>query len=462
VSVGTKAFVLFLLVVLVGYHLLRQRTAKYAYLLAASWVFYAVCSPRYLWVLLLLTLLDFIVAKRIEGSEGARRTRWLIVSILANLGLLFAFKYTPFMWDTGSSLLALMGYEIPSRTWELLLPLGISFHTFQGISYTVDVYRRQIRAVTSFLDYALFVAFFPQMAAGPIVRAVEFLPQMATPPTPSAEQLSDGVYLFVRGLFKKLIIADHLDTFVRMVFDEPTAFCANACRLALLAWTVQIYCDFSGYSDIAIGVAKLFGFEFPANFYLPYLATSPTDFWRRWHLSLSTWLRDYLYFPLGGSRGNEFATWRNLVIVFVLCGLWHGPTWAWVAYGFYYGALMCGHRVWDRLFRGAAWRTTYTWMVIAWMCTIVQLMLSLILVRMTDWTSGSQMVQGIIGVSEGARALPPLVLGLCAMGLVGHFVGWRSWSPRWTLLRPLLVAFMIEAILVFAPGVQKTFIYIQF
>jgi len=226
-----------------------------------------VLSPQYLWVIVACTVIDYLAGIRIEAAQCERgRKRWLCASIAANLGLLFAFKYTCFAYDNAVSLAQLCGASVHDRTWEILLPLGISFHTFQGISYTVDVYRRQIKAVRRFLDYALFVSFFPQLAAGPIVRAVEFLPQMTTPPSVSAKQVTEGLHFFLLGLFKKVFIADQLDLlFVAPVFANPGAFDPAAHRWACIAWAAQIYCDFSGYSDMAIGCAKWFGFELPAT-----------------------------------------------------------------------------------------------------------------------------------------------------------------------------------------------------
>ena len=316
---ATKAFWVFLPVVLLLYHASAGRTRKYAVLLAASWLFYAWLSPQYLWVIVALTAVDYIAGVRIEDAPTDRaKRRWLALSIAANLGLLAAFKYLGFAYDNAASLTRLCGLAVADRTWDILLPLGISFHTFQGISYTVDVYRGHIRAVRRPLDYALFVAFFPQLAAGPIVRAVEFLPQMTTPPPVTAQRAADGLHFLLLGLFKKLVIADHLDAvLVSPVFADPGAFGPAAHRWACLAWAAQLYCDFSGYSDIAVGLAKWFGFDLPRNFAFPYLATSVPDFWRRWHLSLSTWLRDYLYFPLGGSRGGDGRACANLLLVFV-------------------------------------------------------------------------------------------------------------------------------------------------
>lgn len=475
---ATKAFFVFLAVVLVAYHLTPRRAHKYAVLTAASWLFYAWCSPQYLWVILLLTVIDYAAGRRIERATRDRtRKRWLVASVASNLGLLAAFKYTPFAYDNAASLAGWLGHPFPERVWDVLLPLGISFHTFQGISYTVDVYRRQIKAVDSFLDYALFVAFFPQLAAGPIVRAAEFLPQLATPPRVTAEQVTDGLRLFAFGLAKKLFIADQLDAlFVSPVFGNPAAYDDAAHRWAAFAWAVQIYCDFSGYTDMALGCAKWFGFELPANFRLPFLATSIADFWRRWHLSLSTWLRDYLYFPLGGSRGSSARTYANLVLVFVLCGLWHGATWAWLVYGLCNGVLMSLHRAFDRALTGVPWadavRASLGWKVVAWAATLFQCVMMLLLVRMTTWDGGLLMARSLVGIgyepATSGPPVPPAVFGLLLLGLLGHVAGLLGDAG---VARPVRVpeavqmaasAAAVVAVVTLGPGAAKTFIYIQF
>jgi alginate O-acetyltransferase complex protein AlgI len=426
---ATKAFWIFLPAVLLLYHLSRGRVHKYRVLLAASWLFYAWLSPQYLWVILLCTAIDYAAGLKIEAAAGDRaKRRWLALSIAANLGLLVAFKYTGFVYDNAVSLARLCGADAADRVWAVVLPLGISFHTFQGISYTVDVYRGETRAVRSPLDYALFVAFFPQLAAGPIVRGVEFLPQMAAPPAVTARQAADGLHFILLGLFKKVVIADNLDALiVAPVFADPAAFDPAAHRWACLGWAAQIYCDFSGYSDIAVGLAKWFGFELPQNFHAPYLATSITDFWRRWHLTLSTWLRDYLYFPLGGSRGGEWRTCRNLLFLFVVCGLWHGATWAWLAYGAWNGVLMCAHRAWDRGLAGVPWaaavRGTRAWAVAAWAGTLWLTTAGLILVRMPGWENAAVLGRSWCGVdllAGGGAAVPVWVPGLVALVAVGH------------------------------------------
>ncbi|HJZ53551.1 MAG TPA: MBOAT family O-acyltransferase [Gemmataceae bacterium] len=473
---ASKAFFVFLPVVLVLYHLLGRRSRKYAVLLAASWLFYAWISPQYLWVIVLCTVIDYAAGLRIEAAADDRTRRWWLgLSIAANLGLLFSFKYVAFVYDNAVSLAHLFGAPLPDRHWDILLPLGISFHTFQGISYTVDVYRRQIRAVRSFLDYALFVAFFPQLAAGPIVRAAEFLPQMSSPPRVSARHVADGLHFFLLGLFKKLFIADQLDVlFVTPVFADPTAYDQATHRWACLAWVAQIYCDFSGYSDMAVGCAKWFGFELPRNFNFPYLATSISDFWRRWHLSLSTWLRDYLYFPLGGSKRGEMRTYVNLMVVFVMCGLWHGATWAWLVYGLYNGLLMSLHRVWDRALSGRAWadavRATWAWKLGAWFVTLLAVAAGLILIRMPGWDGGWLMLRSLLAVdllSAWSGAIPvwvPLLLVLVVFGHLfsgqrGHVCGLLELPSG---VRAAVYTAAVMLLVTLSPGVGKTFIYIQF
>ena len=477
---ASKSFLIFLPVVLLLYHCLGRRGDRYRLLLLASWLFYAVVPPHYWPVLFALTLIDYVAGLRIGRADDDRiRRRWLAASIAANLGLLAAFKYTPFAYENAVTLAGLLGVPLAPTTLSVALPLGISFHTFQGVSYTVDVYRRRVAPVTSFTDYALFVSFFPQLAAGPIVRAADFLPQMVTPPSVTRAQVADGVALFAAGLVKKLLIADPLDSLlVGPVFADPFAFSDAVQRWAVVGWAVQIYCDFSGYTDMARGVSKWFGFELPENFDLPYLATSITDFWRRWHLSLSAWLRDYVYYPMGGSRGSELRTALNLMTLFVLCGLWHGAAWNWLAYGLFNGVLMVLHRAYDRAVTGRpAWdalRGTVGWSLFAWAATALQFLVGLVMVRTADWHGGLRLTQSLLGqafepTSVVASAAVPLpALGLIACGLAGHGVGLlrRAGLPlpaAWPeSLRMVAAAAAFATVIVFAPGVAKTFLYVQF
>ena len=474
---ASQWFFIFLAVVLTGYHSLGRRSHKYVLLLVASWFFYAWISPKYLWVILLLTFIDYVVGLKIAGSDDRRIRRvWLTFSIISNLSLLFAFKYVCFAYDALLPVGELLGLQITHRTWDILLPLGISYHTFQGISYTVDVYRREIDAVRNPIDYAMFVTFFPQLAAGPIVRAIEFLPQMITPPSVSARQIVDGVSLFSWGLFKKLVIADHLDMLiVSPAFEDPSQFSGNVLCWATVAWAVQIYCDFSGYTDMARGTAKFVGFELPINFNLPYLATSITDFWRRWHLSLSTWLRDYLYFPLGGSQGSTVRTYFNLMLIFILCGLWHGAAWNWLVYGMANGLLMSIHRIYERSSRHSRWitalRQQQAWKFLAWAGTAYQFVMLLILIRMPSWENGEQIAKAMLGLGSDSvmsTELPTLVPVLIVAGLLGHVGGWfqeRGIVAKPFLLEPLRLfaaALAIVGVLVLGAGVTQSFIYIQF
>jgi len=492
---SSKPFLIFLPIVLLIYHLLRRREHKYRFLLLASWMFYAWWSIGYLWVIILTTMIDYVAAQKIESTTDERiRRRWLWLSIAANLGLLAVFKYTMFVVQNSLAVARWCGFDVPDVVFTIILPLGISFHTFQGISYTVDVYRRSIPAVRSFVDYGLFVAFFPQLVAGPIVRAVEFLPQMKTPPRVTSQQVVDGVHWFLVGLFKKLIIADWLSTFVAPVFANPMNYDSTTQCWAAVAWMAQIYCDFSGYSDMAIGCAKWFGFELPRNFHFPYLATNVADYWRRWHMTLSTWLRDYLFFPLGGSRGSTWFVCRNLMITFVLCGLWHGASWNWLAFGMYHGLLMCAYRIYrnwmgDRrdagttLREGTIWQggtgvppvpgivgnaRAGLWRVLAIIATLYQLLIGLVLVRCESWDGFWSMERALLGFgSIGQHWVPLWVPMLVMLVVIGHI--WSGLRDRVCALldAPVLVRAtayvgVVLVVMTCGSGTAKPFIYFQF
>jgi alginate O-acetyltransferase complex protein AlgI len=411
----------------------------------------------------------------IEGAPTPGRRRvWLLVSVASNLGFLAAFKYSHFAVANSLALAHQLGWNVPDFTVRIILPLGISFHTFQGISYTLDVYRRKIPAVHSFVDFALFVAFFPQLVAGPIVRAVEFLPQMATPPKPTTDQVIEGVHWFLLGLFKKLFIADRLAQFIDPVFARPGLYDAVTHRWAILAYAAQIYCDFSGYSDMALGCAKWFGFELPRNFNFPYLASSIADFWKRWHMSLSSWMRDYLYIPLGGSRRGALRTYVNLILTMTLCGLWHGASWNYVTWGFYNGVLLALHRLYDRAFTGRAWadrlRGQAAFRLLAGLGTFLLVAAGLVMVRSQNWADCWRFEQSLAGGSVAGAALrwvPAWVLLLVGLVAAGHlFSGLRERRCGLLDLPPLVRAGAYVAavmlLVLFGPGAGKAFIYFQF
>lgn len=469
-----RSVFIFLPITLLIYHLLRRREHKYTFLLLASWLFYMLWSPKFVWVIILTSIVDFAAGLLIEGaSTPILKKRWLTLSILTNLGLLGFFKYTGFLLDNSFALARFFGFEVSDRTLEIVLPLGISFHTFQGISYTLDVYRGKIRAVRSFIDFALFVAFFPQLMAGPIVRAVEFLPQMVTPPRVTSTQVLEGMHWFLLGLCKKGFIADWLAKYVDPVFSHPELYDSATHRWAVIAYAAQIYCDFSGYSDMAIGLAKWFGFELPVNFHFPYLSESITDFWKRWHISLSTWMRDYLYISLGGSRRGSMRTHLNLLATMTLCGFWHGASWNYVMWGAYNGVLLVLHRIYDRLLADWEWavrlRRTPAFRVVAVLATFLLVSVGLVMVRSQTWAGCWLVERSLVGLSYEASTywVPtqvPLLVGLVVLGHL--FSGLRDVRcgvlELPSFLRAASYVTAVILVVVFGPGTTKAFIYFQF
>jgi alginate O-acetyltransferase complex protein AlgI len=371
------AFLKFFVVVLIGLWLMPNRGLRQLLILIASCFFYAYWKPAFLLLLLTPSVIDYWCSIRIEDTDDPRRRRfWLLFSIISNLGLLAYFKYFNFFIDNFGALLGR-----PVAHWDIVLPVGISFYTFKTLSYTIDVYRRQIPACRSLWQYAMFVTYFPELVAGPIVRASIFLPQMTRSLRPSWARTVVGLQVVLLGVTKKLVIADRLSAFVDPVFANPALYAPFTVTCAVVAYSLQIYCDFSGYSDIAIGVSKIIGFDLPENFRMLYLATNVSDFWRRWHMTLSSWLRDYLYIPLGGNRHGRLNTYRNLMLTMLLGGLWHGASWNFVFWGFLHGAALTIHQ-WARFFidgrveRAVAGRSapltvvsaiaTYAFVCIAW------------------------------------------------------------------------------------------------
>jgi D-alanyl-lipoteichoic acid acyltransferase DltB (MBOAT superfamily) len=341
-------FLVFLVLVLVGYFLCIPRgwwRARKAFLVVASYLFYMNWNPYFGLLLLASTLVDFFLAQRIERTQGLRGRRALLaVSVIVNLGVLGFFKYGNFVATTVTGLLHPLVGDVEPPLADLVLPVGISFYTFESLSYSIDVFRG-MPAYRSLLDFALFLSFFPHLVAGPIVRPRAFLPQLATPPSIRAAAVEDALVRIACGLVKKVAFADTLGTYVDVVFAHPGFWGGPNLLLAIYAYAFQIYFDFSGYTDIALGLAGLFGLKLPENFDRPYLAAGPREFWQRWHISLSTWLRDYLYISLGGSRISPARTTVNLMVTMVLGGLWHGAAWTFVVWGAYHGVLLVIERL---------------------------------------------------------------------------------------------------------------------
>ncbi|HVS16485.1 MAG TPA: MBOAT family O-acyltransferase, partial [Thermoanaerobaculia bacterium] len=327
-------FLTFFVAVLAVYWALPANRPRKLWLLIMSFAFYAAWDWRFLSLIFFSISVDYLVGRGLgrTAREGPRRAL-LLASLGANLGLLGFFKYFGFFVEQAIELGALLGLELHRPSLEIVLPVGISFYTFQTLSYSIDVYRRKIEPTRDLLDLALFVAFFPQLVAGPIVRARDFLPQLERARRWAEVRAAPHLTLFLLGFIKKACVSDNVAATVDAYFAAPQAYDAAGAWIAVLLYAIQIYCDFSGYSDMAIASAGLLGYDLGPNFQHPYVAASPREFWQRWHISLSTWLRDYLYVPLGGNRHGEPRTHRNLMLTMLLGGLWHGAAWSFVLWG---------------------------------------------------------------------------------------------------------------------------------
>ena len=342
---NTLTFAVFLVIVLGSYYALSHRWQN-RMLLVASYIFYGAWDWRFLSLLGASTVIDYFVALAVARATITRHRRaWLGLSLVANLGILGTFKYLGFFVDSLNRLLASAGWGPLSAPLQVILPVGISFYTFQTMSYVIDVYRRQQKPASNLLDFALYVAYFPQLVAGPIERARNLLPRICNPRTVTPQQIGTGLQLMLMGYVKKVAIADAIAPYVERIFADPAGQSSLQLLVGLYLFAIQIYGDFSGYSDIARGVSRLFGIELMVNFKQPYLSANITEFWRRWHISLSTWLRDYLYIPLGGNRRGALATYRNLMATMLLGGLWHGASWTFVVWGGLHGLGLCVHRL---------------------------------------------------------------------------------------------------------------------
>jgi alginate O-acetyltransferase complex protein AlgI len=469
-SFTSLPFAVLLLVVLLVRVVLFPRggSAYLGILLLASLLFYGWHTPWYLALILGSAAIDYLAGARLaaspEGSPG--RENWLQLSLVANLGLLAFFKYGDF--GLGSLRYAIGWLGLPNEhipRLDLVLPVGISFFTFQSMSYTIDVYRGVLRPVQSFRDFLLFVAFFPQLVAGPIVRARDFLPQLGRPRRPHPRAWRAGLALLVQGMFLKTVLADNLGVFVDQEWAWASAkeTCSLRSLVAVVAFSAQIFADFAGYSRIARGVAYLLGYRLPENFDAPYLATSLRGFWRHWHITLSTWLRDYLYFSLGGSREGTARTYRNLMLTMVLGGIWHGAAWTFVAWGVLHGLGLCLERVAFGPGRPAGpgrlgrWAVTQAWVLLTW-----------VFFRATSLGQASALCENILAGSWttplGELLWRPELLpvaGVAAVHLLAA-LGWRRRLGRHAgLAEAAGVGAMLYAILALGGG-RTAFLYFQF
>jgi len=465
-------FFLFFAVTFGVFWALRGERARRVWLLVASYFFYGYWDYRFLALILGCTVFDYTVALWLPRVDApAKRRLFIVASLCANLGVLGLFKYYNFFVDSASELLRAVGLPRFDATLKLVLPAGISFFTFQSMSYTIDVYRREIEPRRNFIDFATFIAFFPQLVAGPIVRAKTFLPQFDTPRRFADVAVRQALYLFAVGYFKKACVADNIASVIDPLFSQPTAFHAADRVLGAALYSVQIYCDFSGYTDMAVGAAMLLGYELAKNFDAPYLSRNLREFWQRWHISLSSWLRDYLYIPLGGNRGGPWGASRNLMITMLLGGLWHGANWTFLLWGFLHGLGLAVHRLWTaRVGGGGALlsgsprlatilSTAFTFFWVAACFTIF---------RCADIGTAFRFFVGPVARAETLRLAPDLWLILAFLG-VAHFLFKRyAQDLRAFVARVPDLAFypalgaIAATLLYFTPLSAEPFIYFQF
>jgi D-alanyl-lipoteichoic acid acyltransferase DltB (MBOAT superfamily) len=419
------------------------------------------------------TIIDFFVALALDNARTQRnRKAILLISIVANLGMLGFFKYYGFFVHEMSALLTSLGFHASLPVLNVILPIGISFYTFQTMSYTIEVYRREMPATRNLRDFALFVAFLPHLVAGPIMRATNLLPQVTTPRPRNPGQFREGFYDCLSGLFRKVVIADNLAPIANAIFQaDPATLTGAECLAGVYAFAFQIYCDFSGYSSIARGISRWMGFQLVENFHMPYFAISPSDFWKRWHISLSTWLRDYLYIPLGGNRGGEWKTARNLMLTMVLGGFWHGAAWTFIAWGAVHGLMLCGYKWYDGWRGGADRRLSTAATLVRCLVMFHLVCITWLLFRASSmsqaWTMFARIFTGF-EVTAFALSCAALVAFFAVPLMLVDWVSQRSHDPgSWMAQRSpgwqsLGVAYASLMILFFPPAQVHEFIYFQF
>ncbi|HIK11708.1 MAG TPA: MBOAT family protein [Oscillatoriaceae cyanobacterium M33_DOE_052] len=470
-------FFWFFAIVFLVYWLMQRNSHRKIWLFICSYIFYGAWDWRFLSLIWLSTVIDYMAGVKLADTEdAAARKKWLILSMCGNLGLLGFFKYFNFFVGSTADFLDFLGLPMQYQTLKIVLPAGISFYTFQTMSYTIDVYRGKLEAVKNFRDFALFVSFFPQLVAGPIVRAADFLPQLTTAKSLATVNFRDCLVLFLVGFIKKACISDRISVIVDQYFTAPDTYTASSAWVGVLFYAVQIYCDFSGYTDMAIATAGLLGYELCANFDFPYFATNISEFWRRWHMSLSTWLRDYLYIPLGGNRGTKLFAYRNLMLTMLLGGLWHGAGWNFVIWGGLHGGALVFHRVWSNLKLVRSWASaqknslalaqilpfigailTFYWVCLAW-----------IFFRARDFHSAISTLQSfVLFHSNGTNQLDLNLLWVFAFFALIHFATyrrlWHNWwhhIPGWSFAA--FYGFAFSLVLLFIAPNYAPFIYFQF
>lgn len=456
-------------IILVGLCVLHKNSHKINWLLLGGAFFYGYWNWRFLGLLLFISVFDFYLGLAIHAASGSLRKRLLIFNVCVNLSILFVFKYLNFFISSANEVLSPLGFHL--QTLNIILPIGISFFVFEVISYCVDVYRGDVEPYKSLRDFSLFIFFFPRMIAGPIIRAAQFLPQLQREIKVTLPNLRAGAQLFLIGLTKKLVVADRLAGFVDAVFKNPSQFSSGSVWQAVIAYSIQIYCDFSGYSDMALGLAKMMGFDLPENFRMPYIATNLIDFWRRWHISLSTWLRDYVYFSIGGLR-KPLNRYRNVILTMLIGGLWHGAGWNFAFWGLLHGVGLAVNHWWEEYRRRKRKKARNAWWgkLAGWAATYAFVCFSWIFFRAQSFGDAMTCLRKMLGLSpDGLSWIHEPLFVVVPLIILAHFVGLSSKDedspPALISTRFVHVAFLFFWVvgIFFLAAVESTpFIYFQF
>lgn len=467
-------YIAFFVIVLGVRSLMRNFSAEKWFLLVASYLFYMSWSIPCGFLILATSVVDYYVGIALGRMEHPGKRKWLLViSIFANLGVLGFFKYSNFFLANASSGLNMLGFEVPRWHNDILLPAGISFFTFQSMTYTIETYRRNLKPCHSLRDFMLFVAFFPQLLAGPINRAKDLLPQFLQRVRCSALEFEQGLVQYGLGAVKKLVISDQIAPHVDLIFSNSGNYDSITLLQGVLGYAIQIYCDFSGYSDMAIGSARMMGFKFMENFQMPYSSTNITEFWRRWHISLSSWFRDYLYIPLGGNRKGGERTYINLMATMFLCGLWHGASWNFVFWGGLHGVALAIHRLWKAwnplalLHENAAFQVV--WLLFSRLLTMSVVLLGWVFFRAQTWGAACDYLYRMVSLRhDGMRLDSPYILPACLAVLLAHLLihkdrNWAQELPGRSIPFRIL-AYSTLAFLLICLGATDSvpFIYFQF
>lgn len=470
---NSLTFIIFFGVVLLLHNMPFSWRTKKLNLLMASYLFYAAWNPPFILLVWLSTIVDWHVANRIhKESIQHKRKLWLLISIIVNLGVLAYFKYGQFLLENWQSFMASFGIDYQVPEWSIILPVGISFYTFQTMAYTLDVYLKRAEPSKSFLDFGLFVTFFPQLVAGPIVRPTHLLPQFEKERIASRNMLIWGLGLITLGLFQKVVIADGiLANISDDVYGARGAVSLIDAWLGTFAFAGQIFSDFAGYSTTAIGVALTLGFSLPSNFNYPYAAVGFSDFWRRWHISLSTWLRDYLYIPLGGNQKGSIRTYINLMLTMLIGGLWHGASWTFVVWGGLHGLYLAAERILKKTLGNAAWLQRRLVQVLLGLLTYLLVNITWVFFRAQSFPQAFDMVKSMFGLNPEGKAVLATIHIILAISVTVAMV-FTHWRMRNTSLEAVVektswpvigtIWGLMLFLIIITQGSGDAFIYFQF